>query len=165
MSKIAGMIINFLKNFLIKYLGTLVLEKILILLLEELVKRTDSDIDDKIYKIIFEDMDNHKKQINNYKIIKIITEKRELIAMEIDIIKTTLSILAFGVGYHKYMLSLLENKSRSLEEKIEKKIDKEVWEREKNLFLKLQTESNKNLADSLKRIDERIGRIEERLMN
>ncbi|MCI6382519.1 MAG: hypothetical protein MR824_08240 [Fusobacterium mortiferum] len=85
--------------------------------------------------------------------------------MELDIIKTTLSILAFGVGYHKYMLSLLENKSRNLEEKIEKKIDKEVWEREKNLFLKLQTESNKNLADSLKRIDERIGRIEEKLMN
>ena len=85
--------------------------------------------------------------------------------MGLDIIKTTLSILAFGVGYHKYMLSLLENKSRSLEEKIEKKIDKEVWEREKNLFLKLQTESNKNLADSLKRIDESIGRIEEKLMN
>ena len=85
--------------------------------------------------------------------------------MELDVIKTTLSILAFGVGYHKYMLSLLENKSRSLEEKIEKKIDKEVWEREKNLFLKLQTESNKNLADSLKRIDESIGRIHERLMN
>lgn len=61
MSKIAGMIINFFKNFLIKYLGTLVLEKILILLLEELVKRTDSDIDDKIYKIVFEGMDNHKK--------------------------------------------------------------------------------------------------------
>ncbi len=85
--------------------------------------------------------------------------------MELDIIKTTLSILAFGVGYHKYMLSLLENKSRSLEGKREKKVDKGVWEREKNLFLKLQTESNKNLADSLKRIDERIGRIEERLMN
>ncbi|MCI7187570.1 MAG: hypothetical protein MR995_05450 [Fusobacterium mortiferum] len=58
MSKIAGMIINFLKNFLIKYLGTLVLEKILILLLEELVKRTDSDIDDKIYKIVFEKVEN-----------------------------------------------------------------------------------------------------------
>ena len=28
--------------------------------------------------------------------------------MELDIIKTTLSVLAFGVGYHKYMLSLLE---------------------------------------------------------
>lgn len=54
MSKIAGIIINFLKNFLIKYLGTLVLEKVVILLLEELVKRTDSDIDDKIYKIVFE---------------------------------------------------------------------------------------------------------------
>ena len=54
MSKIAGMIINFLKNFLIKYLGTLVLEKVVILLLEELVKRSDSDIDDKIYKIVFE---------------------------------------------------------------------------------------------------------------
>ena len=54
MSKIAGMIINFLKNFLIKYLGTLVLEKVVILLLEELVKRTDSDIDNKIYKIVFE---------------------------------------------------------------------------------------------------------------
>ena len=58
MSKIAGMIINFLKNFLIKYLGTLVLEKILILLLEELVKRTDSNIDDKIYKIVFEKVEN-----------------------------------------------------------------------------------------------------------
>ena len=58
MSKIAGMIINFLKNFLIKYLGTLVLEKILILLLEELVKRTDSDIDNKIYKIVFEKVEN-----------------------------------------------------------------------------------------------------------
>lgn len=54
MSKIAGIIIKFFKNLLIKYLGTLVLEKILILLLEELVKRTDSDIDDKIYKIVFE---------------------------------------------------------------------------------------------------------------
>lgn len=61
MSKIAGIIIKFFKNFLIKYLGTLVLEKVVILLLEELVKRTDSDIDDKIYKIIFEGMDNHKK--------------------------------------------------------------------------------------------------------
>lgn len=85
--------------------------------------------------------------------------------MELDnVIKTTLSVLAFGVGYHKYMLSLLENKSRDLEEKIEKKIDKEVWEREKNLFLKLQADSTKSLADSLNRIEERIGRIEERLM-
>ena len=59
MSKIAGIIIKFFKNFLIKYLGTLVLEKILILLLEELVKRTDSDIDNKIYKIVFEKVENY----------------------------------------------------------------------------------------------------------
>ena len=51
---IAGAIIKFFKNFIIKYFGTLVLEKIAILLLAELVKRTDSDIDDKIYKIVFE---------------------------------------------------------------------------------------------------------------
>lgn len=51
---IAGAIIKFFKNFIIKYFGTLVLEKIAILLLAELVKRTDSDIDDKIYKIVFD---------------------------------------------------------------------------------------------------------------
>lgn len=54
MTKIAGAILGFIKKFVIKYLGTLVLEKIVILLLGELVKRTDSDIDDKIYKIVFE---------------------------------------------------------------------------------------------------------------
>lgn len=85
--------------------------------------------------------------------------------MEIDsIIKSIFSIFAFGVGYHKYIISVLERRSRELEDKIEKKIDKEVWEREKNLFLKLQTESNKTLADSLRRIEDRIERIEERLM-
>lgn len=54
MNKIAGIIIKFFKNFLIKYLGTLVIEKLVILLLGELVKRTNSDIDDKIYEIVFE---------------------------------------------------------------------------------------------------------------
>lgn len=54
MNKIAGIIIKFFKNFLLKYLGTLVIEKIVILLLGELVKRTNSDIDDKIYEIVFE---------------------------------------------------------------------------------------------------------------
>lgn len=74
--------------------------------------------------------------------------------MEIDnILKITLSLIALGVGYHKYMLSLLE-----------KKIDKEVWEREKNLFLRLQSESGKALNDSLCRIENRIARIEEKLM-
>ena len=58
MNKIAGMVIKFFKNFFIKYLGTRVLEKIVILLLGELVKRTNSKIDDKIYKIVFEEVDN-----------------------------------------------------------------------------------------------------------
>lgn len=85
--------------------------------------------------------------------------------MELDnIIKITLSIFAFGVGYHKYMLSLLEARRKELENRIEKKIDKEVWERERNLFSKLQTENIKNLSDSLNRIDSRIARIEEKLM-
>lgn len=53
MNKIFGLIIKFIKNFVVKYLGTLVLEKIVILLLGELVKRTDSDVDDKIYEIVF----------------------------------------------------------------------------------------------------------------
>lgn len=61
MGKIVGVIIKFFKNFLIKYLETVVLEKIVILLLGELVKRSDSDIDDKIYRIVFEGVDSHKK--------------------------------------------------------------------------------------------------------
>ena len=42
------------KDFICKCFATRVIERIVILLLEELVKRTDSDIDDKIYKIVFE---------------------------------------------------------------------------------------------------------------
>lgn len=48
------LIVTFIKNFVCKYLGTVVIEKIIIILLEELVKRTESKIDDKIYKLIFE---------------------------------------------------------------------------------------------------------------
>lgn len=54
MGRVTGIVLNFFKNFLLKYLGTLVIEKIVILLLGELVKRTNSDIDDKIYEIVFE---------------------------------------------------------------------------------------------------------------
>lgn len=57
MGRVAGIVLNFFKNFLLKYLGTLVIEKIVILLLGELVKRTNSDIDDKIYEIVFEKME------------------------------------------------------------------------------------------------------------
>lgn len=51
MSKI---IINFFKRFILKYLTTIVLEKIVIIILKDLVKRTDSKIDDEIFKVVFE---------------------------------------------------------------------------------------------------------------
>lgn len=40
----------------------------------------------------------------------------------------------------------------------------EEWEREKELFLKLQSNNTKSLVEALERIDKRIGRIEEKLM-
>lgn len=46
-------VIKFLKYFICKWLGTKAVEKVLIITLGELVKRTDSDIDDKIYEAIF----------------------------------------------------------------------------------------------------------------
>lgn len=54
MGKVLEMIIKFVKYFICKWFGTKVIEKIVILLLEELVKRTDSRLDDKIYQAVFE---------------------------------------------------------------------------------------------------------------
>ncbi|WP_294706484.1 hypothetical protein [uncultured Fusobacterium sp.] len=48
----------FIKKFICKYLKTVVIERIIIILLDELVKRTESKIDDKIYKAIFEKVDS-----------------------------------------------------------------------------------------------------------
>lgn len=56
MGKVLDMIIKFVKYFVCKWFGTKVLERIVILLLEELVKRTDSKLDDKIYQAVFEDI-------------------------------------------------------------------------------------------------------------
>lgn len=47
-------ILKFIKYFVGKWLGTLAIEKIVIILLKELVKRTDSKVDDEIFKAIFE---------------------------------------------------------------------------------------------------------------
>lgn len=55
-------IINFVKNFVCKYLGTVVIEKIVIILLKELVNRSKSNIDDKIYKVIFEQIGGVKDE-------------------------------------------------------------------------------------------------------
>lgn len=49
----ANIVIKFLKFFIIKYFGTAAVEKIVIILLGELVKRTDSKVDDKIYHEVF----------------------------------------------------------------------------------------------------------------
>lgn len=51
---IMAVVLKFLKYFVGKWLGTLAIEKIVIILLKELVKRTDSKVDDEIFKAIFD---------------------------------------------------------------------------------------------------------------
>lgn len=46
-------ILKFIKYFVCKWFGTAAIEKIVIILLGELVKRTDSKVDDEIYKEVF----------------------------------------------------------------------------------------------------------------
>lgn len=48
-----NIIIKFLKFFIIKYFGTPAVEKIVIILLKELVKRTNSKVDDEIFHAVF----------------------------------------------------------------------------------------------------------------
>ena len=59
MEKIA---ITFIKNFILKYLGTAGLEKILILLLKALVNRTGSKIDDNIFNELFDKVSDEAKK-------------------------------------------------------------------------------------------------------
>ena len=53
MGKVLDMVIKFVKYFICKWFATRVIERIVILLLEELVKRTDSKVDDQIYEEVF----------------------------------------------------------------------------------------------------------------
>lgn len=46
-------ILKFLKFFIIKYFGTATVEKLVIIGLSELVKRTDSKVDDKVFHTVF----------------------------------------------------------------------------------------------------------------
>ena len=46
-------VLKFLKFFIIKYFGTATVEKIVIIALKELVKRTDSKVDDQIFHAVF----------------------------------------------------------------------------------------------------------------
>ena len=49
-----GVVLKFLKYFICKWFGTVAIEKIVIILLKELVKRTDSKVDDEVFKAIFD---------------------------------------------------------------------------------------------------------------
>lgn len=51
---IMGVVLKFLKYFICKWFGTIAIEKIVIILLRELVERTDSKVDDEIFKAIFD---------------------------------------------------------------------------------------------------------------
>ena len=70
-----------------------------------------------------------------------------------EYIKILSGIVALFIGYHKFILSLLD-----------RKIDKEIWEREKKLLERLEEENRRNMLDGIKRIEERMVRIEEKLM-
>ena len=49
-----GYIIKFFTGFITKYFTTVVVEKIVIILLRNLVKRTDSKVDDELFEAVFE---------------------------------------------------------------------------------------------------------------
>ena len=70
-----------------------------------------------------------------------------------EYIKILSGIVALFIGYHKFILSLLD-----------RKIDKEIWEREKKLLERLEEENRRNMVDGIKRIEERMVRMEEKLM-
>ena len=70
-----------------------------------------------------------------------------------EYIKIISGVLAIFIGYHKFILSLLD-----------RKIDKEIWEREKKPLDRLEEENGRNMLDGIKRIEERMVRIEEKLM-
>lgn len=56
-----GVILNFIKFFVCKWIGTAAVEKIVIVLLKELVRRTDSKVDDEIYEAIFGKIDENEE--------------------------------------------------------------------------------------------------------
>jgi len=70
-----------------------------------------------------------------------------------EYIKIISGVLAIFIGYHKFILSLLD-----------RKIDKEIWEREKKFLERLEEENRRNMVDGIKRIEERMVRMEEKLM-
>lgn len=59
-----NLVIKFLKSFILKYFGAVAIEKIVIILLGELVKSTESDVDDRIYNEVFGKISDQVKKEN-----------------------------------------------------------------------------------------------------
>lgn len=55
-------VITFIKYFICKWLGTKTVERVLIVTLGELVKRTESKIDDRIYEAVFGKLEGEKSE-------------------------------------------------------------------------------------------------------
>lgn len=54
-------ILAFFKNFIIKYFSSIALEKMVIILLKALVKRTDSKVDDELFEAVFGKINKEEK--------------------------------------------------------------------------------------------------------
>lgn len=48
-----NILIKFIKSFILKYFGAVAIEKIVIILIRELVKSTESKVDDEVYEAVF----------------------------------------------------------------------------------------------------------------
>lgn len=59
-----NLIIKFLKSFILKYFGAVAIEKIVIILIRELVKSTESKVDDEIYQALFGKINDETKKEN-----------------------------------------------------------------------------------------------------
>lgn len=59
-----NLVIKFLKPFILKYFGAVAIEKIVIILIRELVKSTESKVDDEIYQALFGKINDEEKKEN-----------------------------------------------------------------------------------------------------
>ena len=75
----------------------------------------------------------------------------ELVFKFLGILATIASSL---FGYHKYIMTQLE-----------KKVDKTVCDHTHTYIKEIREENNKTLFNGIKKIEERLGRIEEHLLN
>lgn len=57
-----SIILKFIKSFGVKYFGTVVMERLIITLLKAVVERTDSKLDDEIFKAVFEKVSEESKK-------------------------------------------------------------------------------------------------------